>query len=120
MCWTAPKSVLGSEPRTIKILWTVVAFAPDGIQYEPDPGHIEKVIYELGLAESNGVATTGVRDETTVTAVLERRRCYAPPRLEAQPGSGDAVPDEEALPLLSGDELPRYQSLAASLNFGPA
>ena len=76
-------------------------------------------MYELGLAESNGVATPGVRDETTVTAVelLERGRCYAPPRLEAQPGSGDEVPDEEAWPLLSGDEISRYQSLAASLNY---
>ena len=96
-----------------------MTFTPEGIQYEPDPGHIEKVIFELGLADSTGVATPGVRDETTVTAVelLERRRCYAPPSLEAQPDSGDAGPDEEAWPLLSGDELSRYQFLAASLNY---
>ena len=101
----------------IKILKRIVTYKPDGVQYEPDPGQIEKVIYELGLAESNGVATPGVRDETMVTAVelLERRRCYVPPNLEAQPGSIDEVPDEEAWPLLSGNKLSRYQSLAAFL-----
>ena len=66
-----------NEPKEIKILGHIVT--PDGIQYQPDPGHIEKVIYELGLGESNGVATPGVRDETNVSAaeLLERRRCCA-------------------------------------------
>ncbi len=57
------------DPKDFKILRKILTFTPDGIQYEPDPGHIEKVIYELGLAESNGVAIPGVRDETIVTAV---------------------------------------------------
>ena len=109
------------DPKEIKILGRIVTFTPEGIQYEPDPGHVEKVIFELGLTESNGVATPGVRDETTVTAaeLLERRRCYAPPRLEASPGLSDEEPEEEAWPLLAGAELSRYQSLAASLNYFP-
>ena len=40
----------------------------DGINYEPGPGHMEKTIHELGLSDSKGAATPGVRDETTVSA----------------------------------------------------
>ena len=65
-----------TDPKEIKIVGMIVTYKPDGIQYEPDRLHIEKVIYELGSGESNGVATSGVRDETTMSAVelLERRR----------------------------------------------
>ena len=73
--------VAGPEPNgpnKIKILERIVTLTPDGMQYEPDPGHIEQIIYELGLGESNGVATPGVRDETTVSAAGAPR---APPLL---------------------------------------
>ena len=64
---------------------------------------MEKVIYELGLGESNGVATPGIRDETTVSA--------------SEPGLSDAAAEEEGWPPLSGAELSRYQSLDMSLNY---
>ena len=39
------------DPKEIKTLGRIVTFTPEGIQYEPDPGHVEKVIFEVGLAE---------------------------------------------------------------------
>jgi len=107
------------DPKEIKILGRIVTFTPEGVQYEPDPGHMEKAIHELGLEESKGVATPGAKDETTVTAVelLERRRCYAPPRLVTHQGPTEAEAAPDGWPPLTGSELSRYQSLAASLNY---
>ena len=69
------------DPKEIKILGRIVTYTDQGIRYEPDPGHKEKVIHELKLSDSKGAATPGVKDDSTVTAaeLLERRRCYAPP-----------------------------------------
>ena len=41
----------------------------------------------------------------------------SPPRIGAQPGLSDIARNEEGWPPLSSDELSRYQSLAASLNY---
>ena len=77
-------------PKEIKILWRIVTFTPEGIQDEPDPGHMEKAIHKLVLTEGKGVATPGVRDETDVSAaeLLERRRCFAPPQADPLPAPG--------------------------------
>ena len=107
------------DPKEIKILGRIVTFTPEGIQYEPDPGHMEKTIHGLGLANSNGVATPGVRDETIVTAaeLLERRRCYAPPRIETKCSPTEQEESEDGWPPLVDADLARYQSLAASLDY---
>ena len=111
--------------------------------YEPDPGHMEKTIHELGLADGKGVATPGVKDDSTVSAadLLSRRRCYAPPQVSHRTEQVAAVQGSRAMsaldaascgstnittavenldegwPPLTGIELSKYQSLAASLNY---
>ena len=45
--------VAGLEPndlKEIKIVGRIVTYTPDGVQYEPGPGHMEEVIHELGLS----------------------------------------------------------------------
>ena len=37
------------DPKEIKILGRIVTFTPEGVQYEPDPGHMEKAIHDLGM-----------------------------------------------------------------------
>ena len=77
------------------------------------------------LSDGKGVATPGVRDESSVSAadLLARRKCYAPPGAGCGADAGsDSVGGVEGShwdgwPLLSGQRLHQYQSLAACLNY---
>ena len=62
------------------MLGRIITYTEQGFSHEPDPGHMEKVVHELKLSDCKGVATPGVKDDTTVTAaeLLERRKCYPP------------------------------------------
>ena len=54
--------IAGPQPgdlKEIKILRRIVTFTEHGILYEPDPGHVERVIHELGLSDGKGAATLG-------------------------------------------------------------
>ena len=112
------------DAKELKVLGRIVSYGPRGISYEPDPGHMEAVIHELGLGTAKGVVTPGVKDESEVSAaeVLERRRSYAPPSLSVGPAGEvfEGVPPalgELPSPPLVGEALSRYQSLAARLNY---
>ena len=55
---------LGPRPEDAKeglILNRVVRYTEDGLEYEADPRQAEKLILQCGLADSNTVATPGVR-----------------------------------------------------------
>ena len=117
--------MVGPEPndqQEIKILGRIISYEAGGLTYEPDPGHMEAVIHELGLAAANGVATPGVKDEAEVSAaeLVERRKGYSPPAFEIGPmgeiTTPSGLPDSDS-PELTGDQLRRYQSLAARLNY---
>ena len=118
--------VAGPDPedqKELKVLGRIITFTPQGIQYEADPGHMESVVAELGLAGGKGVATPGVKDESEVSAsdLLSRRQTYhtphasnSNPRGEVEVFGADA---EEDSPALVGDQMRQYQSLAARLNY---
>ena len=111
------------DPKEIKILGRIITNTDNGLTYEPDPGHMEKAMHELNLADAKGVATPGLKEDSDVTAaeLLVRRKCCPPPEFQgptkaAQPQL-DSDQEEKGWPALTGAELPQYQSLAASLNY---
>jgi hypothetical protein len=89
------------------------------------------VIHQLGLTEAKSVSTPGIKEDSDLSAaeILERRKGYAPPCLKIGPhgaitaevwdsdaGSRPVLPTSES-PLLTGELLQLYQSLAARLNY---
>ena len=120
--------IAGPEPsdaKEVKILGRIISYGHRGISYEPDPGHMEAVIHELGLSEAKGVTTPGVKEQAEVGAaeLLARRKCYGPPPLTVAP-TGEvrldetpSVPLDESSVALSGESFRSYQSLAARLNY---
>ena len=43
------------------VLSRVIQWTQDGVEYEVDPGQVEKLVAECGMAETNSVATPSVR-----------------------------------------------------------
>ncbi len=50
--------------KEMKVLGRIISWRPWGLQYEPDPGHAELVIQELGLVLANFVASPWAYKET--------------------------------------------------------
>ena len=111
-----------SDPKSIKILGRIVSYTDGGILYEADPGHMESVIADLGLNDGKGVATPGVKEDSEVGAaeLVSRRKSYAPPVFDVT-SEGEIHAQEadegDGSPALVGEQLHRYQSMAAKLNY---
>ena len=120
-----------SDPKELKVLGRIISYRAHGITYEPDPGHMEAVIHELGLANAKSVVTPGIKEDSEISAaeLLERRKGYDPPMLKVGPmgevteeawQSDPRPPPELSVPNspeLTGGMLRQYQSLAARLNY---
>ena len=50
-----------TELKTMKILNRIVTLTPEGLIYESDPRHAELMVRNLGLGDSKGVGTPGVK-----------------------------------------------------------
>ena len=119
------------DPKELKVLGRIITYEALGITYEADPGHMEGVIHQLGLADAKSVPTPGIKDDSELSAaeILERRKGYSPPCLkvgsygaitadiwDSDPGALQATVADNS-PLLTGELLQQYQSLAARLNY---
>ena len=108
-----------ADEREGRILGRIIRYESWGIQYEPDPVHAEMVIRELGLEDARPVATplSDPARHDEAGNLNERRRAVGsqkdrPLEIPAEP----VLPDPES-PLLEGDRLKRYQSVAARVNY---
>ena len=53
-----------SDPQSLQVLGRIVSFSEQGVVYEADPRHAERLVEELDLTEAKGVGTPGVKEET--------------------------------------------------------
>jgi len=111
------------DQKSLRVLGRIIEYTEHGLQCEPDPQHVEVVLSELNLTGAKGVATPGAREEVAKSeqSLRELRMGYCHCRREAE-GAPDLAEEsddalEEESPLLEGDQLSLYQSLAARLNY---
>ena len=110
-------SYLGSgskDPKEIKALGRIITMHEWGIGYEPDPGHAEQVIDELGLSKAKEVGTPYVKPERPTG---EERAGLTKRRQAAGNGGDSRHPESAESPPLDEERKKRYQSLAARLNY---
>ena len=64
------------DPKELKVLGRIIIYEAHGITYEADPGQMEGVIHQLGLADAKSVPTPGIKDDSELSAaeILERRK----------------------------------------------
>ena len=59
---TQPRLGPGPEDASeCVVLNRVIRWTQDGLEYEADPRHVEELVAECGMADTNSVATPGVR-----------------------------------------------------------
>ena len=120
--YTCKSSVIGPGPGSEqegRILGRIVRYEPWGIQYEPDPVHAEIIARELGLESAKPVVTPLADVAQTGGAVdlAARRRAVGSQRdLPLNFPTEEMLPGPDS-PLLEGEQLKRYQSVAARLNY---
>ena len=114
--------------REARILGRIIRYEAWGIQYEPDPGHAERLFRDLGLEHAKPVATPWVSEDTPMPSIHDgdpssrRRQVGSQKELEPAVATSDPTPGEEDGPLLEGDAVTTFRSCAAILNylgFGP-
>ena len=79
------------DPKELKVLGRIITYTATGITYEPDPGHMEAVVHELGLGNAKGVVTPGIKEDSDITAaeLLSRRKGYEIPPFRSRIHGGD-------------------------------
>ena len=80
----------------------VIRCIPEGLEYEPDPGHSEIASRELGLEGARAVATPGTKKDVAWAGNLEAARKTKPVQVEL---------------LMPPAEDTRYRGISARLNF---
>ena len=100
--------------REIKVLGRVISYHDWGWSMEADPSLLETAVEQLGLQSAKGAAAPGAKVDGINGGVDIRARRMGPADIEnpesAWPGYDSSAP-------LEGDQLRRFQSVAALLNY---
>ena len=81
------------QQKEIRVLNRILSWTPEGVVYEADPRHAERVVAELGLENGRPVTTPGCREDVA-----------------------KAARDGEDSPLLRGAESTSFRAVCATLN----
>ena len=104
------------DPKQLRVLGRVITIGEMGVTYEPDQRHAEAVCRDLGIQGSNSCATPWEK-EASVSGDAAKSREKRKAARNGHDDNDDENKAEEVLEELQGEELAKYQSLSARLNY---